>query len=161
MGSFVSYPSVFYFFIWLFWLKNPKVDAWFFSLPWGKPKGWRFFAWFGSCLLWLDEKLFFMGSFQNYSFAFSFSVCLVWPKNPKGLAWLFSLLRGKPKGRSFLAWFGSSLLGLAEKWFLGSFQDYPSAFWFFICLFLSPLISGFFSKLFFCIYFRSLTAMKF
>ena len=45
MGSFVSYPSVFYFFIWLFWLKNPKVDAWFFSLPWGKPKGWSFFAW--------------------------------------------------------------------------------------------------------------------
>ncbi|KAG4935177.1 hypothetical protein JHK82_049473 [Glycine max] len=36
-------------------------------------------------------------------------------KNPKALAWLFSLLRGKPKGRSFLAWFDSSLLGLAEK----------------------------------------------
>jgi len=50
--------------------------------------------------------------------------CLVKP--------LFSLPWGKSKGWSFLAWFGSSLLGWTEKWFLGSFLSYPSVWciWF-------------------------------
>jgi len=141
----------------LFWPKNRKVVAWLFSLPRGKPKGKAF--WLGLaviCLGWQENDFWvlfktillrfgfsyawfflhwFLGSFPNYSSAFLFSVCLVWPKNPKSLAWLFSLPRGKPKGRSFLAWFDSSLLGLAAKWFMGSFLSYPFAFSFFIWLF--------------------------
>ena len=36
-----------------------------FSLPWGKPKGWSFFAWFDSFLLGLAEK-WFLSSFLSY-----------------------------------------------------------------------------------------------
>ena len=63
-------------------------------------------------------------SFLSYPAAFSFFIWLVKP--------LFSLPWGKPKGWSFFAWFDSSLLGLAEKWFLGSFLSYPFAWciWF-------------------------------
>ena len=57
LGSFLSYPAAFSFFI---WLVKPL-----FSLPWGKPKGWSFFAWFDSFLLGLAEK-WFLSSFLSY-----------------------------------------------------------------------------------------------
>ena len=127
----------------LFWEENLKAEAFWLGLVvlclgWPENDFWVLFKTillrFGFSHAWFFLR-WFLGSFPNYSSAFSFSVCLVWPKNPKALAWLFSLSRGKPKGRSFLAWFDNSLLGLAEKWFMGSFLFYPSTFSFFIWLF--------------------------